>query len=192
MKKNLGNKVIILLTIILMVLLLATLVLKGIRSQYPIKYGSQIEKYSKEYNLDPYMVLSVIKAESNFKSEAKSSREACGLMQITPKTAEWASNEMKLQDYNIEKLYDPEFNIRMGCWYLAELLKEFNGDTELMLAAYNGGRGNVNKWLKDPQYSKDGKNLSYIPFKETDQYIKRVKTNYKIYNFLYKGKGQNK
>ena len=74
----------------------------------------------------------------------------------------------------------------MGCWYLSDLKKEFNGNMDLVLAAYNGGRGNVEKWLKDSNTSPDGQNLKNIPFKETDKYVKKVNTNYNIYKYLYK------
>lgn len=152
---------------------------------FPIKYSEYIFKYSKEYNLDPYFVAAVIKSESNFNKNARSSKNAYGLMQITLDTSEWAAKEMKLENYNTNLLIDPEFNIRMGCWYLSDLKKEFNNDDTLVLAAYNGGRGNVQKWLSSNEHSKDGKKLYYIPFKETDQYIKRVKVNYKVYKFIY-------
>jgi soluble lytic murein transglycosylase len=155
---------------------------------YPLSYVDSINKYSRKYNLDPYLISAVIKAESNYKPRALSSKNAYGLMQITPDTAEWAAKEMKLDNYKNEKLFDPDYNINMGCWYLDNLKKEFNGNMDLVLAAYNGGRGNVEKWLADVEHSKDGVNLNYIPFKETDKYIKRVKVNYNIYKFLYKNK----
>ncbi|MFL0267776.1 lytic transglycosylase domain-containing protein [Candidatus Clostridium radicumherbarum] len=155
---------------------------------YPFNYVDSINKYSKKYNLDPYLISAVIKTESNYKSRALSSKNAYGLMQITPDTAEWAAKQMKLDDYKNEKLFDPDYNINMGCWYLDNLKKEFNGNMDLVLAAYNGGRGNVEKWLADSEHSKDGVSLHYIPFKETDKYIKRVKVNYNIYKFLYKNK----
>lgn len=152
---------------------------------YPIKYPDYISKYSKEYNLDPYFVTAVIKTESNFDENAQSSKNAYGLMQITAGTGEWAAKEMKLEKYNNDLLIDPEYNIRMGCWYLSDLKKQFNNNDTLVLAAYNGGRGNVQKWLNSCEHSQDGKNLSYIPFKETDQYVKKVNVNYKIYKYLY-------
>lgn len=106
-------------------------------------------------------------------------------MQITPDTALWASQKMGVSNYNVSMLNNPEFNIKMGCWYLNDLKQEFNGNMDLVLAAYNGGRGNVEKWLKNSNHSSDGKNLHYIPFKETDKYVKRVKVTYNIYTFIY-------
>ena len=152
---------------------------------YPLKYNGFIVKYSTEYSLDPYFVASLIKAESNFNNNAKSQKDAYGLMQITEKTGRWAAEEMKISNFNSDLLYDPEFNIKMGCWYLNNLKKEFNSNMDVVLAAYNGGRGNVQKWLSNKAHSSDGLNLDYIPFKETDKYVKRVNTNYKIYRFLY-------
>lgn len=154
------------------------------KNMYPIKYKEHIEEYSKKYNLDPYLVVSVIKAESDFREDAKSNREAYGLMQIVPDTAKWAAEKMDIENFNVEQLYDPKFNIAMGCWYLDNLNHEFN-NTDLVIAAYNGGRGNVQKWLKNNKYSKDGKTLHYIPFKETDEYVKKVKVNYNMYKKLY-------
>ncbi|MBC8060587.1 MAG: lytic transglycosylase domain-containing protein [Clostridiaceae bacterium] len=154
---------------------------------YTLKYDEFISKYSMEYSLDPFMVASLIKAESNFDSNAKSHRDAYGLMQITAETGKWAAGEMKIENFNSDLLYDPEFNIKMGCWYLSKLKRQFNGNMNVVLAAYNGGSGNVQKWLNSTKHSSDGQNLDYIPFKETDKYVKRVNTNIKIYKFLYIG-----
>lgn len=153
---------------------------------FPLYYSVHIEKYSEDYSLSPYLVAAVIKTESNFMPYAKSHKDAYGLMQITSSTGEWAAKEMKLEGFSAGQLYEPEYNIRMGCWYMDNLKKEFGSNMDLVLAAYNGGRGNVQKWLSDAESSKDGKNLHYIPFKETDKYVKRVKVYYNIYQILYK------
>ena len=92
---------------------------------------------------------------------------------------------MGLEDYDKSKLYDEEYNIMMGCWYLNNLNKEFNNNETLVLSAYNAGRGNVNDWLSNEQYSKDGKNLDYIPFEETKKYVDKIEVYYKVYKFLY-------
>lgn len=178
--------------LIILLILIAIIVILNINTImqyfYPLNYENYIAKYSKQYELDPLLVAAVIKTESNFDAKAKSSKNAYGLMQITATTADWAAEKMKISNFNTDMLYDPEFNINMGCWYLHELSTEFNGNIDLVLAAYNGGRGNVQKWLNDYSHSKDGKSLSYIPFKETDKYVKRVNVNYRIYKKLYKDK----
>ena len=105
-------------------------------------------------------------------------------MQIMDSTGEWIAEKLEVDNFNPNMLYEPEINIRFGCWYLNNLLMEF-GDLSLALAAYNGGSGNVTKWLNDPEYSSDGENLTYIPFKETKKYVDKVSTRYNIYKFLY-------
>jgi len=151
---------------------------------YPAKYTDLIKRYSQKYGLDPYLVLAIIKAESDFKPNAISRKNARGLMQITEKTGKWGAEQLNLGNYTNDALYDPEINISIGCWYLSVLYKEF-GETELVIAAYNGGSGNVSKWLKDKSLSPDGKTLDKIPFRETEQYIKKVKNNYSVYKELY-------
>ncbi|OPJ63741.1 lytic transglycosylase domain-containing protein [Clostridium oryzae] len=154
---------------------------------YPLKYDKLISRYAKEYNIDPYLVAAVIKAESNFKSRAVSHKNAIGLMQITDSTAKWIAQKMGMKDYTIASLNEEETNIKMGCWYLNNLNEEFH-DVNLVLAAYNAGRGNVNNWLKDEKYSKNGVTLHKIPFRETQRYVRKIERNYKIYKLLYKNR----
>ncbi|MDI6601131.1 MAG: lytic transglycosylase domain-containing protein [Thermoanaerobacteraceae bacterium] len=156
-----------------------------LRFRYPLKYMDIVEKYADEYGIDPYLVLAVIKAESNFNPEAVSIRGAVGLMQIHPDTGEWIAKNLGINRYSNNILYAPETNIRFGCWYLNNLNQEFK-DPVLVLAAYNAGSGNVLKWLNNTKYSKDGKELSDIPFKETRDYIEKITRNYKMYTRLYK------
>ncbi|WP_027624975.1 lytic transglycosylase domain-containing protein [Clostridium lundense] len=174
---------------IIIFVLIAVVIYNGVPSMlkkvYPMKHSQLIYNYAKKYDLDPYFVAAVIKTESNFNSNAVSCKNAYGLMQITSSTGIWIAEQMKLKDFQVDKLFQPEYNISMGCWYLDDLKKEFGGNMDLVLAAYNGGRGNVQKWLSETEHSKDGKNLHYIPFKETDKYVKKVKVSYNIYRFLY-------
>lgn len=154
---------------------------------YPKKYSIFVEKYSKEFNVEENLVYSVMKAESKFDKDATSRKGAKGLMQISDITRDWAIDELQLGDIDI---YDPETNIKIGCWYLNKLYKEF-GKLELVIAAYNGGSGNVTRWLKNQEYSKDGKELDSIPFQETSTYVKKVRKNYDNYNETYSKEGTN-
>lgn len=151
---------------------------------FPYKHKEVIDKYSKEYNLDPLFVLSIIKAESKFNPNAHSHKDAYGLMQITESTGKWIAEQMGMKNYSTDMLYNEETNIKMGCWYLNNLNEEF-GDRDLVISAYNAGRGNVNKWLKDQNYSKNGKDIHYIPFPETKNYVDKVNIYYKVYKYLY-------
>ena len=149
---------------------------------YPFEYQEYVVKYANDNYLDHALVMAVIKTESNFVSDAHSGK-ASGLMQLTDDTAEWVARKM---DINIESinLMNPKDNIRLGCYYLRYLIDYYNGNEDVALAAYNGGMGNVDKWLRNSKYSADGENLTYIPFKETRQYVRKVRNEQKIYNEL--------
>ncbi|MGL5416761.1 MAG: lytic transglycosylase domain-containing protein [Clostridium sp.] len=150
---------------------------------YPTTYINIVDKYAKEYNLDPLFVLSVIKVESDFNPNALSNANAMGLMQITESTGEDIANALNDTDFKADDLYNPETNIAMGCYYLRNLYTEF-GNWNLVIAAYNGGRGNVQKWLENDNYSKDGV-LTNIPFPETKKYVSKVNKAFKIYERIY-------
>lgn len=157
-----------------------------INMKYPIGYNSTIKKYAKKYDLDPYLIASIINVESSYNKEAISPKAARGLMQIGPQTGEWASEELGLENYSEEKLFDPDTNIMIGSWYLDRLKMEFDDNLDHILIAYNAGSGNLNKWLENEEYSKDGEEVFNIPFEETRNYLVKVKHNYKIYSTLYK------
>jgi len=156
-----------------------------IKRIYPLKYKEFVFKYSYEYGIDPYLVFAVIKAESSFNPNAKSRKNAIGLMQITERTALWGAETIGIEEFTQEDLYDPETNIRIGCWYIRQLMNEFSNRIDLVLAAYNGGSGNVNEWLKNVEYSKTGQELDVIPFRGTAMFVKKVKNYYEVYLNLY-------
>ena len=146
---------------------------------YPLKYKEYIIKYSEEYNIDKVLVASVIYAESKFDANAQSNKGAVGLMQIMPTTAQEIASNLK-EDYNKDKLFEPETNIKYGCYYLSKLINRFK-NTDTALCSYNAGMGVVNKWLQDERYSTDGKSLQIIPYEETKNYVDKIKKSYKYY-----------
>lgn len=152
---------------------------------YPLEYRDAIDRYADEYQLDPALVCAVAYAESGFRAEAVSVDGARGVMQIMPETGEWIASKLDMDDYSAERLFEPEVNIRFGCWMLSYLFSRFDGDSQKALAAYNAGQGNVDSWLKRPDCSSDGVTLSYIPFRETRNYVKKVKAAHDIYLELY-------
>lgn len=152
---------------------------------FPYKYQEYVDMYSRQYNLDPLFVLSVIKTESKFDDNAHSHKNAVGLMQITVETGEWAANEMGYSTFSKDDLYDEQYNIKMGCWYLRWLGDMFDNNRDLMIAAYNAGPTNVQNWLNDKEYSSNGRELEYIPFGETKKYVDKVNTYYNVYEYLY-------
>jgi len=146
---------------------------------YPLEYKEEIAQYSRVYELDPYLVCAMIKAESSFRPAAVSPDGAVGLMQVLPSTGEWVAGKLGLENYSEEILTDPSVNIRIGCWYLHYLDGLFDGNTDHMIAAYNAGQNNVLKWIdEDPD-------LENIPFPETENYLDKVNAYYEIYKGLY-------
>ena len=140
----------------------------------PVEYQSLANRYAAKYSLSPTLVYSVMKVESNFDPDARSHQNAYGLMQITEDTLKWAIlREGNNAPYTAQDLFDPEINIKYGCYILSLLLQEFE-DPGTALAAYNAGRSNVIKWLKDSRYSHDGLTLYTTPYKETTQYMQKV------------------
>lgn len=149
------------------------------RVYYPINYKSYIEKYSKEYNLKPELVASLINVESSFNKNAKSNKGAIGLMQILPSTAKYISELLK-EDFTVNQLYNPEVNIKYGCFYLNYLNKKFKNQ-ETTLCAYNAGENTVSLWLKNKTISQDGISLGSIPYKTTESYVKKIIRGVKFY-----------
>ena len=151
---------------------------------YPLKYSEYVEKYAKEYNIDKYMVYAIIKAESNFNENAKSSSDAIGLMQIMEITAIETARKMDLE-VTEEDLFKPDLNINIGLKYFTYLLNHYNNNYSLAIIAYNAGMGNVDAWLKDGTIKEDGTDIENVPFKETNNYVRKILRDYEIYKELY-------
>ena len=147
--------------------------------KYPLNYKGSIKEYSRQFNLQPELIASVINAESGFDKDAISSKGAVGLMQLMPRTAVFAADILG-EEINAKSLTDSGTNIRLGCCYLEYLMDKF-GDEKTALACYNAGEGVVARWLENSEYSYDGKTLKDIPYKETKEYIKRVLSAKDIY-----------
>jgi len=189
-KKKINIKIIVSIAVIIVILVSAAFILKKANSvytqaSYPLKYQNEIDAASKKYGVDKSLIYGVIKTESNFDPDAKSSAGALGLMQLMPDTFEWLQTYYKDEnDYKFEDLTDPAINIDYGVELLSILSKRYENE-ETMLCAYNGGLGNVDKWLDNKDYSDDGKTLKVVPFPETDKYRKLVEQNKSIYYQLY-------
>ena len=173
--------------VLLLIIILVAVGYNIIGRLYPMDCYETVLKYSKEYELDPFLVMAVIKTESNFKTDATSDKSAMGLMQITDDTAKWCCEKLGIETYEKQMLYESDFSIRLGAFYLDYLLEKYDGDLSCAICAYNAGMGNADKWLKDSKYSPDGKTITNTPFKETTGYLNKVKFNYKVYEILYGG-----
>ncbi len=148
---------------------------------YPLKHTALIDKYAKEYDVDSYIIASIINAESSFNKKAVSKAGAVGLMQVLPQTAKWICKQNG-EEYSLEKLKDANFNIRVGTYYLKYLITKFK-NLDVAICAYNAGEGVVGEWLKNEDYSDDNKTLKTIPYLETRNYLKAVKSGLLVYKF---------
>ena len=154
-------------------------------SRYPMTYAPEIRAAAAEFSLDPAYVASVVLAESSFDAEAVSSVGAIGLMQIMPDTGEWIAGKLEDEPFDVQRLYQPEVNLRYGCWYLRFLLDRYDGDMSTASTAYHQGQGRVDQWLEDPEYSEDGRTLTAISSAVTDTYVNRIMESYAHYQELY-------
>jgi len=185
-----GHRVVLLLWLVLLLFLIMVLSFpKWVTFFYPLPHREYVFNYANQFRVDPYLVFAIIRAESEFKTQAQSARGARGLMQIMPETARWISEQMNRTDFEEEELDNPQVNIEMGCWYIADLIQEFGGRLPLAVAAYNAGRGNVRKWLVEGIWDGRKETVDDIPFAETKRYVKVVLTDYEIYRTIYSSQG---
>lgn len=187
-KKEIILKKLVTIILILLVIILCAnfdkLKNHTLKKIYKTDYSKYVEKYSKEYEVDKYLIYATIKAESNFNPEAKSSQGAIGLMQLLYSTAEEIAPRAGIE-VTEENIYDPEININLGTKLLSILIQKY-GNNELALAAYNAGPGNVDSWISKGTLKNDGTDAENIPFTETNNYVRKILRDYKIYLELYK------
>ena len=177
-------------TAIMIIIVVIPIVLfkdKLLKILYPKTYSEIISVYAEEYDVEENLIYAVIKAESNFESQAVSNRDAIGLMQIVEETAIDVAkkNNIDIDTENIEEeILDIDNNINIGTKYLSTLLKQY-GNIEVALAAYNAGIGTVNNWIEKQVIQADGSDIENIPYKETNNYVRKILRDYRIYNELY-------
>lgn len=163
-----------------------TLHRKYLEQTHPLRYSDLIERYARERQLDPYLVYAVVKTESGFDEKAVSSQGARGLMQLMEDAFDWVKFRMgDTQDTTYDDMYNAEDNLRYGTYMLMLLMEEYDNNVRTTMAAYHAGRGQINKWLADSEYSEDGNNLKHIPISDTNHYVKKVVTAWENYRELY-------
>ena len=183
------HKMIIGTVIILLIITILFVIFKDklLKILYPKTYSEIVSVYAEEYDVEENLIYAVIKAESNFDSSAVSNRDAIGLMQIVEETAIDVAkrNQIDIDTENItEELLDIDNNINIGTKYLSTLLTQY-GNIEVALAAYNAGIGTVNNWIEKQVIQADGSDIENIPYKETNNYVRKILRDYRIYNELY-------
>ncbi len=148
----------------------------------PISYEEEIWSAAQRHDLDPYLVLAVVKCESSFRSDARSPAGAVGLMQLLPSTAEWIAGQADWDGPSAPELTVVGDNLALGCYYLRFLLELYQGDQVAAVAAYHAGQGTVGTWL-----SEAGGTLLVedIPYPETRDYVQRVLDYRELYVRIY-------
>ncbi len=150
---------------------------------YALPFQMPIEHWSVHAGLDPMLVAGLIHQESAFDPDARSGKNAIGLMQLLPQTARLLAKEEKIR-YSRLRLTDPDYNLRLGTAYFAQLQKQF-GSMEAALAAYNAGEDRVTLWTTGQTYRDTAEFVDSIPFTETRQYVEIIARNTEIYRRLY-------
>lgn len=188
-RENLKNKKILIIIGLILLVFVFLLIFKDklLKIMYPKTYSEIVTIYEEEYGVEENLIYAVIKAESNFKSNAVSNRGALGLMQLMEETA---SDVAKKANINInfenikDELLNPGNNINIGTKYLSQLLEKYK-NKEVALAAYNAGIGTVDKWIAEGTIKEDGSDIENIPYKETNNYVRKILRDYNIYEKIY-------
>lgn len=162
-------------------LLAAGIILAVSIAECPLAHHAVIDEVADRFRLDWYLIAALIRVESGFKSTAVSQVGACGLMQLMPETAKDIAGRHGLT-FSHQMLFDPSYNVVLGCTYLKELLSRYNGDEVAALAAYNAGPQAVDRWLNRADRKLDG---DRIEFEETRQFVRRVQFYRRLYRAVY-------
>ena len=160
---------------------------KIMKNMYSRKYESIVELYSQKYQVDPNLIFAIIKAESNFNATAVSGIGAKGLMQLMEDSAKDVCKKVdtKIDTNKVgDKLLDADINIELGTKYISILLEKYN-NIAIALTAYNAGIGTVDNWIEKGIIQNDGEDIQNIPYKETNNYVRKILRDYKIYQKIY-------
>ena len=142
-------------------------------TELPLTHADTIRAQAQAKHLDPSLIAGVIYAESKF-NDSISSAGALGMMQLLPSTADFIAQRSGGTRFTTADLATPDINIAYGSWYLRYLLDRYQGNEVLALAAYNGGMGNVDRWVAEAGAQGHSLRVSDIPFPETRAYVTRV------------------
>ncbi len=152
---------------------------------FPRPYWSDLKKYSLAHGLDPYLVASLVRQESEFNPLAVSRANAVGLMQLLPKTGKNVAHQESLKHYNATQLFTPAVNLQLGTRYFRGMVDKFGGSFEHALAAYNAGSDRVEDWIGQGPYRDSPEFVESIPFTETREYVQAIMRNAAVYKQLY-------
>ena len=161
-----------------------------LEQRFPMPFRDAVLRRAREINLDPAYVYGLIRQESRFIMDARSSVGASGLMQVMPATARWTARKLGMNGFGLEQLNDRETNIAIGTGYLKLVLDDFNGSMPMAAAAYNAGPGRPRLWRNGP-ILEAAIWAENVPFAETRDYVKKVLSNATAYAALLTGQPQS-
>ena len=147
----------------------------------PVTHKKELYHLAGVYKVDPLLFAAMIRTESHFYPFAESSAGAVGLMQLMPATAAEVARELKVDYQDSRDLYTETINLQLGTYYFSKMLKSFDGNLVLALAAYNAGRSKVLSWKLDPYGMDQGELVEAIPINETRAYVERVLSTYRAF-----------
>jgi len=151
---------------------------------FPLPYWTDVKRFSARNELDPYLVASLIRQESEFNPGAVSVKNAVGLMQLLPKTGKLVAKEEKMRHFRANQLLTPSVNLQLGTKYFRTKVQRF-GSFEYALAAYNAGDDRVKDWLSAGNFRDPEEFVESIPFTETREYVQAILRNASVYRQLY-------
>jgi len=152
---------------------------------FPRPYWTDLKKFAVANDLDPYLVASLIRQESEFNPIAVSRANAVGLMQLLPRTGKLVAHQVDLKRYSASQLYTPTVNLQLGTHYFRGMVNQFGGSFEHALAAYNAGTDRVEEWMGQGKYRDTAEFVESIPFTETREYVQAIMRNASVYRQLY-------
>lgn len=151
---------------------------------FPVDYWPLLQKYSRERNLDPFVVAALVAQESNFDPVVVSHANAYGLMQILPSTGRSYARKLGVRPFSTGRLKEVDVNVRLGTQIFADDIRKFGG-VHFALAAYNAGGSRVVRWQREKPGMPQDEFIDDIPFPETQNYVKRILGTAEDYRFLY-------
>ena len=151
----------------------------------PLRHDDIIRQQARDKGLDPALIAAVIYAESHFRDGQTSAAGALGLMQLTPATARYIARKSGGTQFVVDDLATPQVNISYGAYYLRYLLRRYDGNENLALAAYNAGEGNVDRWIASARAHDRALTTAAIPYAETRAYVERVESVRRDYRRTY-------
>lgn len=154
------------------------------RILFPEPYWETIKTESEKNHLDPYLVASLIRQESEFNPSVVSYANAYGLMQLLPSVGRAMAREEGMGHFQTFQLLNPETNIRLGTRYLRKMLDHFGGVEEYALAAYNAGDNRVEDWEAAGPYQGMDEFVESIPFTQTREYVQAILRNIETYRAI--------